>query len=327
MKKKLWLSLCAALALYMPAHAQNEDYAKHIEQAEKYYDSKDFLKSGQEYTKAFDAFGGKGMMNDRYNAACSWSMAGNKDSAFSQLMRIATKANYTNLNHLSVDTDLESLHGDKRWNELVAIVKQNKDKAEANLNKPLVAILDTVMREDQAGRMQLDEVEKKYGRDSKEIKALWKSISEKDSINTQKVTKILDEYGWVGPDVVGGEGSQAIFLVIQHADIGIQQKYLPKMREAVKNRKASPSALALLEDRVALRTGKKQIYGSQIGRFPDGKYYVSPLEDPDNVDKRRADVGLSPLADYVRNWQISWDVAAYKKDLPKIEAQEKKYNQ
>jgi hypothetical protein len=137
----------------------------------------------------------------------------------------------------------------------------------------------------------------------------------------------LDEYGWVGPDVVGGEGSQAIFLVIQHADIGIQQKYLPKMREAVKNKKASPGALALLEDRVALRTGKKQIYGSQIGRFPDGKYYVSPLEDPDNVDKRRAEVGLSPLADYVRNWQISWDVAAYKKDLPKIEAAEKRNGQ
>ena len=31
---------------------------------------------------------------------------------------------------------------------------------------------------------------------------------------------------------------------------------------------------------------------------------VSPLEDPDNVDKRRAEVGLGPLADYVSNWNI-----------------------
>ena len=38
------------------------------------------------------------------------------------------------------------------------------------------------------------------------------------------------------------------------------------MRDAVKMVKAKGSSLALLEDRVALRQGKRQIYGSQIGR-------------------------------------------------------------
>jgi hypothetical protein len=52
-------------------------------------------------------------------------------------------------------------------------------------------------------------------------------------------------------------------------------------------------------------------------------YYVLPLEDPDNVDKRRAEVGLQPLAEYVAYWQIKWDVEQYKKDFPKIEAKEK----
>ena len=96
------------------------------------------------------------------------------------------------------------------------------------------------------------------------------------------------------------------------------------MREAVKNGKAKGKSLALLEDRVALRKRKKQIYGSQIGRDNDTKlYYVLPLEDPDNVDKRRAKVGLEPLADYVNYWQIKWDVEQYKKDLLLIEAKEK----
>ncbi len=321
--KKLLLFTVFGLLLQLCTYAQNEDYSKHIQQAEKYYDNKEYLKSSNEYTLAFIAFGGKGMINDRYNAACSWAQAGNADSSFSQLMRIATKANYTDLGHLSVDTDLQSLHADKRWNELLAIVKQNKDKAEANLNKPLVAILDTIFMEDQGGRMKIEDVEKKHGRESKEMKELWASIGIKDSINLLKVKKILDQYGWPGPDVVGGKGSQTIFLVIQHSDIETQQKYLPVMREAVKQKKASPSALALLEDRVALGTGKKQVYGSQIGRDKDGKYYISPLEDPDNVDKRREEVGLGSLADYVRNWQINWDAAAYKKDLPRLEALEK----
>lgn len=97
------------------------------------------------------------------------------------------------------------------------------------------------------------------------------------------------------------------------------------MREAVKNKKASGSSLALLEDRVALGEGKRQIFGSQIGRDTEtGKYFVLPLEDPDNVDKKRAEVGLGLLADYVKRWQIEWNVEEYKRQLPEIEAKEHK---
>ena len=149
----------------------------------------------------------------------------------------------------------------------------------------------------------------------------WQLINKKDSLNLIEVKAILDKYGWVGPDVVGGQGSVTLFLVIQHADQATQEKYLPMMREAVKNGKAQSGSLALLEDRVALRQGKRQIYGSQIGRDPETQvYYVSPLEDPENVDKRRADVGLPPLAEYVKNWQMKWDPEQYKKDLLKLEA-------
>lgn len=305
--------------------AEEQAYTNNVAEAEKLYEQKDYARSAQHYSKAFAALGGKGVPSDRYNAACCWAQAGNADSAFFQLERIATKANYTNLNHLLVDTDLTSLHKDKRWNEVVAIVKQNKEKQEANYNKPVVAILDAVMIEDQKYRMELDGVEKKYGRDSKEMKAHWEKIEKADAKNLKKVTEILDKYGWLGRDEVGSEGNTALFLVIQHADIKTQQKYLPVMREAVKNKKASSSQLALLEDRVALGIGKKQIYGSQIGMDQKtGKYYVSPLEDPDNVDKRREEAGLGPLADYVRNWQLEWNVEEYKKQLPQIEAMEKK---
>jgi hypothetical protein len=309
MQKLILVSAVFFLAFHVCAYAQNASYDSLIGEASKLYDAKDYLRSGQTYTKAFNANGGMGIVNDRYDAACSWAQAGNADSSFSQLFRIARKGNFTNLNHLMVDADLESLHSDKRWDEVTALVKQNKDKAEVNFNKPLVAVLDTILQDDQSGRMQLDAVEKKYGRDSKEMKAHWAMIEQKDSIDLVRIKDILDQYGWLGPDVIGREGNQTLFLVIQHADIETQQHYLPMMREAVKNKKAQPSSLALLEDRVALRIGKRQVYGSQIGRYDDGRYYVSPLEDPDNVDKRRAEVGLGPLANYVRNWQMEWNVA------------------
>ena len=128
------------------------------------------------------------------------------------------------------------------------------------------------------------------------MKAHWETINEKDARNLIKIQKILDEKGWLGQDVIGGRGNMTLFLVIQHAPIEIQEKYLPMMREAVKKNNAQPSSLALLEDRIALRTGKRQIYGSQIGRNPEtGEFYVSPIENPEKVDERRAKVGLGTL--------------------------------
>ena len=46
---------------------------------------------------------------------------------------------------------------------------------------------------------------------------------------------------------------------------------------------------------------------------------MSPLEDPDRVDERRASVGLGTLADYVSHWNMTWDVESYKKQLPELE--------
>ncbi|MBK6355036.1 MAG: hypothetical protein IPF46_17005 [Saprospiraceae bacterium] len=270
-----------------------QDYFDLVTNADSLYNAKDFRSSANKYSDAFKANGWKGLSNDRYNAACSWALAAVPDSAFFQLDRIATKSNYTNYGHITTDPDLNSLHNDNRWKPLIEKIKQNKDKAEVSLNKPLVAILDSIYIEDQTYRKQIDGIEKKYGWESKEMKDHWKIINEKDSINLIKVKSILDKYGWLSADVVGGQGNSTLFLVIQHSDQSTQEKYLPMMREAVKNSKAQGSSLALLEDRVALGQGKRQIYGSQIGRDPETKiYYVSPLEDPDNVDKRRAKLDL-----------------------------------
>lgn len=294
----------------------SKERAKYVElknEAWKLYKNKDYLSSAKKYSEAFTSLENKGNTIDRYNAACSWALANQIDSSFVQLFRIAEKGNYSNYGHITTDTDLTTLHSDERWNKILDLVKVNKEKAEVNLDKSLVAILDTIYQEDQGLRRQISEIEKKFGRDSEEMKAHWRTINEKDSKNLIKIQKILDEKGWLGRDVIGGQGNSTLFLIIQHSPIEIQKKYLPMMRDAVKNNNARPSSLALLEDRVALGTGKKQIYGSQIGRNQEtGEYYILPIEDPENIDKRRAKVGLGTIQDYINNWNISWNVEKHK---------------
>jgi hypothetical protein len=189
----------------------------------------------------------------------------------------------------------------------------------AQLNKMLIAKLDSIYNDDQKYRIQIDSIMKKSGWESNEIHYLIRRMNETDSINVIKIKEIINTFGWLGADSIGKRGNSTLFLVIQHADQVTQEKYLPILREAVSHGKAKASNLALMEDRVLLGQGKKQIYGTQIGMDNQTQlYYVSPLEDPDNVDKRRAKVGLEPMADYVKDWEILWDIKQYKKDLPKF---------
>src|SRR6266849_10642202 len=179
------------------------EYFALVKKADSLYNAKDYKHSAFTYSEAFKANRWQVLPNDRYNAACSWALADYPDSAFFQPDRIATESNDTSYGHMTSARDLSSLRNDRRWKPLLEIIKHNKDKMEANLNKPLIAHLDSIYTEDQKYREQIDEIEKQYGWDSKEMKVQWRIINEKDSINLIKVKEIIDKYGWLGAEVVG----------------------------------------------------------------------------------------------------------------------------
>ena len=52
-------------------------------------------------------------------------------------------------------------------------------------------------------------------------------------------------------------------------------------------------------DRLRLHQGKKQLYGSGFD-FNEGKMVMSPTEDMKNLEKRRAKIGLPPLAELIK---------------------------
>lgn len=326
MKRIILIALIGIISGSAFGQKDMTEYKTYIQKADSLYDAKDFKKSAIEYQKAFDSNNGKGFPNDRYNAACSFALAGETEKAFYHLLYCSThpRIKYKNYSHITTDTDLNSLHENVLWEKLISEIKANKDEYEKDLDKPLITILDSIYQSDQGYRRQIGEIEEKYGRESNEMKAHWKLINETDSINLIKIKNILDERGWLSPKIIGNKGNSTLFLVIQHSDLETQLKYLPMMREAVKVGNARASSLALLEDRVALRQGKRQIYGSQIGRDQEtGNYYVSPLIEPEKVNKRRADVGLGTIEDYIKNWGMTWDLEKHKEQTKKIESENK----
>jgi hypothetical protein len=130
-----------------------------------------------------------------------------------------------------------------------------------------------------------------------------------DSINLQQVELLIKKYGWLGKSFVGARGNNTIFLVIQHSDLATQEKYLPLLQKSVDEEESRPSDLALLKDRVLMRQGKKQIYGTQIVFNKAGGQEFYPIEDEKNVNSRREKVGLQPIEEYAKLFGIDYKLS------------------
>ena len=200
----------------------------------------------------------------------------------------------------------------------INVTAMNQEKVYDSIRQVLL----TVDISDQKYRNQMDYVRKKYGGGTKEMKSLFKNMAINDSANLVIIVDIISKYGWLGAKEIGDDANSALFMVIQHNDLKTQEKYLPVLRQAVKEGNAKATELALLEDRVALKEGKRQIYGSQLSwNLKTNTYIILPMIDPDKIDERRKAVGLSSYADYLKGFDITWNLEQYKKELPEIEKQ------
>jgi hypothetical protein len=189
----------------------------------------------------------------------------------------------------------------------------------SRINRPLKAQLDSIYQADQAPRFKFLEARQKNEAPER-IDSLRKEMLQHDQENLAKCITILEKHGWQGPQKVGMQGSQALFLVVQHADLHTQKKYLPMIRKAEQNGEILSSNLAILEDRINMREGNPQQYGSQA--FTDkqsGKLYFYPIADLNHLEERRKRMGLIPMAEYAKLMNLEWSPEQYKKMLPEIE--------
>lgn len=152
------------------------------------------------------------------------------------------------------------------------------------------------VKQDQAIRNEL--IGKGVEHPDKSILARMQAI---DTSNTKRMAVIVRQYGWPGPELVGRDGTEAAFLLVQHADLTFQKEMLPLVEKAYKSGKLSGQSYALLLDRVLVGEGKPQVYGTQAKSIEEWKGrepVLEPIQDEANVDKRRAEVGMSSLAEY-----------------------------
>jgi hypothetical protein len=112
------------------------------------------------------------------------------------------------------------------------------------------------------------------------------------------IERIHATYGRPEVSEVGREAAAAFWLLVQHQELGLQQRLLPEMEEAVAHGDASAEDYALLFDRVMIREGREQRWGTQTSCV-DGEAVLDPVEDPAEIDRRRQALYLPPLDAYL----------------------------
>ena len=139
-----------------------------------------------------------------------------------------------------------------------------------------------------------------------DIQLLMRMI-EADAQNTMWLDEVIQQQGWPAKSLIGEDGAQAAFLIVQHSPAPqFQKKCLELLQQAVDQNEADMINLVYLTDRIRVFEGKPQVYGTQGQTNADGTIVPFPIEDEEHVDERRKAIGLEPIAEYFKSMNESY---------------------
>ncbi|TCN31077.1 hypothetical protein EV644_13054 [Kribbella orskensis] len=131
--------------------------------------------------------------------------------------------------------------------------------------------------------------------------------------NVAWLREVVEGRGWPGRSVVGVEGVDAAWLILQHAGSGVptlgtaenlafQAAVVPLLREAVGFGEAHPRHLAHVVDSLCERRDERPQYAVLMSAYSvrDGRAVFPAGFDHVGIERRRAGVGLISLAEEAR---------------------------
>jgi len=171
--------------------------------------------------------------------------------------------------------------------------------------------MNNQLRDELLTRMEREQNLRKELIDNPDDIQLLMRMMEADAQNTMWLDEIIKQHGWLTNSLVGEDGAQAAFLIVQHSPAPqFQKKCLELLEKAVSQNEADMINLAYLTDRIRTFEGKPQVYGTQGQTNSDGFIIPFPIEDEEHVDEHRTSIGLEPIAEYFKSMNESYKTGA-----------------
>lgn len=168
--------------------------------------------------------------------------------------------------------------------------------------------LETLFMKDQTFRRIYVEAENKLGKDSAEMEYFWEVVEAQDKIFEKEVVEIIEKYGWLGISQIGRLANATLWTVLQHGSIASKEKYAPLLKASVLKEESQPNHYARLIDRLLINSNKPQIYGSQIDYNSSETPSFFPIENPEYINQRRKELGLSSIQEFAKQRGVAWNI-------------------
>ncbi len=212
------------------------------------------------------------------------------------------------------DTDMISLSEDKRWKTIEDQQMQKYQAANGPMEEPEYAkeLLRVIMK-DQSLDYYIDLAKDHFMKNGfipHWYYPLGKMKSDIGAGNFEKMQSLLSQYGWPTYSKVGTLAADALLLTINHHESDdIRKMFISQIEKACRAGEGSCMEFAKIQDRILVNDNKPQIYGMQFRYNAKRELEPFPIENPEYVDKRRAEIGLEPLKVYLkRKIGYDWDV-------------------
>lgn len=131
--------------------------------------------------------------------------------------------------------------------------------------------------------------------------------SEIDRQNLAIVISLIEKCGIPTLEEVNDVQMSAIWAVFQHGDNENRKKYLPQLEQSAKRGDLKATQIAMMKDRTMMMDGEPQVYGTQVTKS-GGEWILYDLINPETVNKRRAEMGFEPLEEYLKRWNIQFNI-------------------
>lgn len=135
-------------------------------------------------------------------------------------------------------------------------------------------------------------------------RALWPEVRAIDLEHQAQLLAMVPEDGWFMKSRYGANAAASAFLIVQHGDETLWERFLPVLADLVPTGEVAGSEYAMMYDRLQMTKGQPQRYGTQMTCAQGtNQWALWRLEDAERVDELRASVGLGPVADYVDSFK------------------------
>ncbi|MFE0874250.1 DUF6624 domain-containing protein [Streptomyces smyrnaeus] len=124
------------------------------------------------------------------------------------------------------------------------------------------------------------------------------------------LSEVVADHGWPGRTMVGAAAAAAASRLVQHAreHLDFRRHCLELMRQAAAGGDLPWREVAYLTDELRLAEGRPQVYGTKFEPVA-GELVPCPIEEPDGVDRRRAAMGMEPLAEHTERIRSRFPLA------------------